>query len=195
MRIRVVAVGIVAVAALVAASPAVGKGRTVAALTTEIPLDAEPGRHLRVAWNLMSDEDGQRRPFNASGVFVRLVSGSGAAAAEGFADNGAHTSGEYEATVVVPDGGIGDIEIGLQGWSSGPTGTQRSDLLFPITNDPITSPPVASPTSEPPSSTGSDSTSVTPTIIVALVLAFTLFLGAVGLIRRRNLRTTATPQP
>ena len=45
--------------------------------------------------------------------------------------------GVYRTTVVVPEGGIGDVQIGLQGWTSGPGGTRESDLLFPITNDPL----------------------------------------------------------
>jgi hypothetical protein len=193
---RILTLGLLAITALLAASPAAGKDRAVATLTTTIPLDAAPGQHVRVAWRLASDEDGKQRPFNANGVFVRLVSASGAAPAESFAPDGAHTSGEYEATVVVPAGGIGDVEIGLQGWSSGPAGTQRADLLFPITNDPIKSPRVASPPSDAPSSSGGRSTSVT-TIVVGLVLLLVIAsaLGAAGVIRRRAPRTTATPQP
>ena len=55
----------------------------------------------------------------------------------GFAPVGAYSAGEYEATVVVPEGGIGDVEIGLVAWRSDAAGTRRSDALFPITNDPV----------------------------------------------------------
>jgi hypothetical protein len=126
------------VAAGVAALPAAGKEGVEATLRTNVPLDAEPGTQLRIAWTLRyADGDSRGRPFGANGVFVRLVSASGARAETGLAPTGSHASGEYAATILVPEGGIGDVEIGLRGWTSGAGGTRRSDLLFPITNDPV----------------------------------------------------------
>lgn len=97
-----------------------------ATLTSNIPLDARPGDLLPVSWTLTFVQPGKRHWFGASGVFVRLGSRSGAAATVGVssADNG-----RYSATVVVPQGGIGDIQVGLRG--------TPSDALFPITNDPL----------------------------------------------------------
>jgi hypothetical protein len=123
----------VAATALVAALPAAGKEGVKATLLTRIPLDASAGARLEVAWRLTYLDHGRRRPFGAGGVFVRLESAAGASAETGFASG----NGDYRATVVVPKGGIGDVEIGLQGWTSGPGGTRESDLLFPITNDPL----------------------------------------------------------
>jgi hypothetical protein len=118
---------------LVAALPAAAKEGVKATLLTRIPLDAPAGTRLDVAWTLTYLDHGRRKPFGAGGVFVRLVSAAGAPAKTGFASG----NGDYRATVVVPEGGIGDVVIGLQGWTSGPEGTRESDLLFPITNDPL----------------------------------------------------------
>jgi hypothetical protein len=131
-RFVLVALGAAAVA-LVAALPAAGKEGVQATLLTRIPLDAPAGKRLEVAWTLTYRDHGRRRPFGANGVFVRLRSGSGASAETGFASG----NGEYRATVVVPAGGIGDVQIGLQGWTNDAAGTRESDALFPITNDPL----------------------------------------------------------
>jgi hypothetical protein len=122
-----------AAVALVAALPAAGKEGVEATLLTSIPLDAPAGTRLEVAWTLTYRDHGRRRPFGASGVFVRLTSAAGAGTETGFTSG----HGDYTATVVVPKGGIGDVQIGLRGWTSGPNGTRESDALFPITNDPL----------------------------------------------------------
>lgn len=119
--------------ALVAALPAAGKEGVRATLLTSIPLDAPAGTRLEVAWKLTYRDHGRLRPFGASGVFVRLTSAAGASSETGSTSG----AGAYRATVVVPKGGIGDVEIGLRGWTSGPDGTRESDALFPITNDPL----------------------------------------------------------
>ncbi len=140
MRLRRFALGLLGItaAALVSALPAAGKEGVEATLTTRIRLDAPAGARLRVGWTLTYlDEHGKRHPFGAGGVFVRLRSASGAAAKRGFAPRGAYPRGEYSATVVVPKGGIGDVEIGLRGWADGPHGRREADLLFPIANDPV----------------------------------------------------------
>jgi hypothetical protein len=122
-----------AATALVAALPAAGKEGVEATLLTRIPLDAPAGTRLQVAWTLSYRDHGRRRPFGAGGVFVRLTSAAGADAETGFTGG----TGDYKTTVVVPKGGIGDVQIGLRGWTSGPAGTHESDVLFPITNDPV----------------------------------------------------------
>ena len=136
----------VAAGALVTVLPAVAKEDVKSSLTSPVALDAPAGTRITVAWKLFSvDENGQRWPFGANGAFVRLLGASGAAL-EGVAPVGAHDTGEYEATVLVPEGGIRDIELGLQGWVSDADGPRRSDLIFPITNDPSRRPaPISSP--------------------------------------------------
>ena len=125
----------VAVVALAAALPAGGKEGVKATLTTRVPLTAPAGATLRVAWTLTyRDDRGNRHPFDGEGIFLRLLSATGAAARTVPA-HGASVS--YAATVRVPAGGIRAIQIGIVGWSTGPNGTRRADALFPITNDPV----------------------------------------------------------
>jgi hypothetical protein len=127
---------LVAAAFLVAALPAAGKDGVKATLTTRIPLHAPAGTQLKVGWTLAyRDEHGKRHVFGGGGIFVRLLSTSGANAETSFARVG--KPGHYSATVRVPKGGIRDIQIGIHGWASGPTGTRPADELFPITNDPV----------------------------------------------------------
>jgi hypothetical protein len=179
----------VGVSALVTALPAGAKEDVQATLTTPVPLDAEPGTELTVAWKLFSvDDQGRRQPFGANGVFVRLLSESGAATTEGVAPDGGYPTGEYEATVVVPEGGIRDVEIGLAGWVSDTEGTRRSDVIFPITNDPI---PTAAPITSPASG-GSTATSTWVLIGVASLLCLLVGLtGALALRKRRGQGATA----
>jgi hypothetical protein len=180
MRSRPLALGFLGIAAtaLVAALPAAGKEGVKATLGTSIPLGAPAGAQLRVAWTLASvDEHGKRHLFGAGGVFVRLSSASGAKAETGFARGG----GDYTATVRVPKGGIGDVEIGLLSWTNGPSGTRESDMLFPITNDPMPGPArVARPAS-----------TTWIFVLVACSLS-TLAVLAVVLVRRRSRRS---PRP
>lgn len=186
-----VAAGMVA---LVAALPVSAKEDVKATLETSIPLDAPPGTQLTVAWQLFSDdENGRREPFGANGVFVRLLSASGAAATEGVAPVGAHATGEYETTVVVPEGGIRDVELGLAGWVSDAAGTRRSDLIFPITNDPIpTAPPIASVAPDGPVPSGSDATSTWVTAVAAILLCVPVGLAGALVVRRRRGRTVGS---
>jgi hypothetical protein len=124
--------------ALVVMAPwAFAKEGVKATLLTNPPLSPIPGERLHLAWTLASVQDGKSHPFGANGVFVRLRSAAGEEPEIGFATTAAHADGRYAAMVVVPEGGIGDVEIGLRGWSSGPSGTHVSDMLFPITNDPL----------------------------------------------------------
>src|SRR5205823_3295211 len=104
-----------ALALFVAAVPASAKEGVKATLTTQIPLTAKLGTQLHVAWTLSFLENGQPRPFGAGGVFVRLLSASGAPAETAYVNG----RGEFEATVAVPKGGIGDVQIGLRGFSDG----------------------------------------------------------------------------
>jgi hypothetical protein len=179
---------VTAIAAGVAALPAAAKEGVKAKLATSVPLHAEPGARLRVAWTLTYAEgDNRGRPFGANGVFVRLLSASGARAETGFAPTGAHATGEYAATVVVPKGGIGDVEIGLLGWTSGAGGARRSDLLFPITNDPLPgSVRVASPPSEQAAFERADGNSTAWIFVVGLASLLALSALAVAVARRKH---------
>jgi hypothetical protein len=136
--IAVLAVLAVACSLLLAAGPvAFGKENVNARLLTPLRLDGAPGEKLTVVWALAgADEHGRRQPFNAIGVFVRLLSASGDRPTIGFATPDAHPQGRYDAQVAVPKGGIGGVQIGLRG--SGDAGA--SDVLFPLENDPFAAP-------------------------------------------------------
>jgi hypothetical protein len=124
------------VVALVAVPPAHAKEGVKATLKTPIPFDAKPGTKLDVSWTLWLVDQGRRRPFGAGDVFVRLVSATGEGAETAYVDG----SGTYTATVAVPKGGIGDVRIGLRGFSDASPKPANADMLFPITNDPMPGP-------------------------------------------------------
>jgi hypothetical protein len=175
---------VVLAAALFAAVPAAAKDGVHATLTTKVPLDAEPGTKLKIGWKLAYIEHGKPHPFGASGVFVRLRSASHAASNTGFAKG---DSGTFTATVAVPEGGMGDIQIGLRGYTSG-VRSGPGDLLFPITNDPLPGKPrVALPPSDPPTPTepGSSGGSTRSWMLLLAVLLL-LTLAAVGAFARRR---------
>jgi hypothetical protein len=136
--IAVPAVVAMAGALLLAAGPAaLGKDNVKARLLTPLRVDAAPGERLTVVWALAgADEHGRRLPFNAIGVFVRLLSASGGRPTTGFATPDAHPQGRYDAQVAVPEGGIGGVQIGLSGASD----VGGGDTLFPLENDPFAAP-------------------------------------------------------
>jgi hypothetical protein len=122
-------------AVLVAALPAAGKEGVKATLTTRVPVSAPAGTMVRIGWTLgYRDAHGRLHPFGGRGIFVRLLGHPGVPAHTAFAHG---TTGGYAATVRVPQGGLRGIQIGIRGWSNGPTGTHRADMLFPITNNPF----------------------------------------------------------
>ena len=177
MRRLSAALLVVTAAALVAALPAAGKEGVKATLTTPIPLAASPGTKLDVGWTLASlDEHGRRQPFGGGRVFVRLLSASGADPETAFTQG----SGAYEATVTVPKGGIGDVQIGIQSWTNGPSGTKQADWLFPITNDPL---PGATRIAAEPKAGASWPWIV---LVVAVGLSFALLLAGVAVARRKH---------
>ena len=180
---RLLALVAVALAASAAAMPAAAK-EDVRATLTSIPMSARPGEKIAVAWKLFYvDDGGRRRPFGASGVFVRLASASGAEASEAFSPDDGYPTGEYEASVVVPEGGIGDVAIGLMGWQSDATGTRRADMLFPIANEPAPTATIASPASaRRPSPAGSSACA----LVAAAAAALAALAGALLLLRRRR---------
>ena len=93
------------------------KEGAVARLHAPVPMDAQPGSAITLAWSLVLPEENDQ-PLNACGVFVQLRSATGAIPTRGYADGGAcraHLKGEYEATVIVPEGGISAVEVGLSG--------------------------------------------------------------------------------
>jgi hypothetical protein len=199
---RLLVMLVAAIAAGLAATPAFGKEDVEATLTTSIPLNAAQGEELRVAWTLASlDEHGKRQPFGAGGVFIRLVSASGGKATTGVASGDGAEKGEYEATVIVPEGGIGGIAIGLQGIASGPTGSRPDSVYFPVTNSPLPPPALAQldassdATPTRPGDSSSESAAWTWVIVLALTLLFAMGCIVLVLRSRRRLSAPAAPRP
>ena len=171
--IVVLAALVVACSLLLAAPPAaVGKENVTARLLTPLRLDAAPGDRLTVVWALGEvDEQGRREPFNAIGVFVRLLSASGGRPTTGFATPDAHPQGRYDARVAVPEGGVGGVQVGLRG---------SSDMLFPLENDPFAAP------------AGGEDRPVPAWLIFARALALAAALGVV-VWRARRLASARVP--
>jgi hypothetical protein len=122
-------VGAACLVALAAAGAAPTKDGARARLTTAVPLGAPSGRAIRVAWTVSTpDDNGGSRLFGASGMFVRLLSRTGADATTAFA---AESAGRYSARARVPSGGIGGVRLGLRG---------TTDIFFPLENSPFGTP-------------------------------------------------------
>jgi hypothetical protein len=174
VKSRVVLFAVVSLVVLLALGvSAQAKEGAVARLRAPIPADARPGTALTVAWSLVfPDQSGQ--PLNACGVFVQLQSAAGAAPSRGYADGGgcrAHLKGEYEATVIVPDGGVSAVEIGLSG---------TTDIFFPVIS------PAAPSTATPPAPR-----SEVPWNIAFVGVAVALIGAAALLMSRRRPLSTA----
>ena len=134
-RFALVLVSAAWMAGSVAALPAAAKEGVQATLLSRIPAHPRAGTRLEVSWRLFSIGPHHRRvPFTAGAIVLRLRSATGSTSNESFASSAGH--GIFRASVVVPKGGLGRIQIGMRGWTSGPDGTHRSDMLFPITNAP-----------------------------------------------------------
>ena len=126
---RLVLLSLTVLTALVIVPGAAPKEGAQAVLTTTVPLGAKAGSAVEVAWRVtVPDETGRRRPFNAIGMFVRLLSRTGAPPTIGFATPTAHEDGRYDARVAVPTGGVGGVRAGLRG---------STDVVFPVVNDPF----------------------------------------------------------
>lgn len=92
-----------------------------------------PGTLITITWTI--GEPGKPRDpgFDGAGLFMRLLSKTGAPPKTTPAHG---THGRYSATTRVPPGGIRNIQLGIMGYSDGPTGPHKAPGLFPITNNP-----------------------------------------------------------
>lgn len=120
----------------VAALPALAKEGVVAILQTPAVAYAPEGNLVVVRWSLVNEST--REAFSACSVFVRLTGRDGERT-EGFSDCPADAgSGNYEAIVRVPPGGIRQIQIGIAGTATDDgAGDERSAWLIALRNDPI----------------------------------------------------------
>ena len=153
--------------ALALGTPALAKEGVEARLRQPLPPDPAPGSVIHVAWTLTIPENGGR-PFNACGVFVQLRSGASGEPTRAYADPSctAHPTGEYAADVVVPQGGIGALEIGLSG---------TTDVLFPVVGVGL-----------PATSTSVDAAGGSPRIAWPLVLGIVVALLTLVATARRS---------
>jgi len=132
---RLLALLPVAVLALSVAGIAAAKDGALAALDTPIPPDAHPGTEIAVAWRAWMPDGGTEWPFAGSPVFIRIISADGGRLTETIGRENPPGSGHYEATIAVPQGGVGRVEVGLFGESCVEGECSRSDLLFELPAD------------------------------------------------------------
>ena len=192
MRRVLLLAAVAATAVGLTAGPVAAKEGVEATLLTPLPLDAAPGDELTVAWTLLFvDDRGKQQPFGASGVYIRLFGDAGGEPTIGSASGASHEDGRYEATVAVPEGGIGGVQIGLRGIASDTDGTHASDMFFPITNNPppaVTDPtPAAGGTEPAPAPAPPEPSSTMSALwIVALALAVVAALVTIIVLLRRG---------
>jgi hypothetical protein len=118
-------VAVAVLVALVIAAAAGAKDGVVARLENPAVLRAAGGAKVTLIWTL---RDG-KRPFGASGIYVRLNGGWENPATE-------LSTGRFRARLTIPRGGVRTLVIALMAWASTPTGTHRADWRIPIVNDP-----------------------------------------------------------
>ena len=168
------------------AGPAAAKGDAMAALDAPIPPDADAGAELEIGWRAWIPGGTSEWPFSGAPVFIRLTSPDGSSSTEAFGRETPKGSGHYLATIQVPAGGVGRVEVGLFGESCVRGACTRSDILFelpeeqrvPVAAAPvIVDPPIpAAPAPEPEPMPAARATPP-DTVPFALVIA----AGAVGL--------------
>jgi hypothetical protein len=129
-RLLFVALVALTAAVLAVVTPAAAKEGVVARVLTPIVRSAEPGTKVKVVWTLYHVEDGERVPFSATGVFIRLFGSGGSHSARVYATQS--ELGRYRAVVNVPPGGVRRVVIGLMGTSCGPSGCSPSPAIFEI---------------------------------------------------------------
>ena len=95
---------------------------------TQVSPAAEPGSTLELEWKLTVLDGSKRVPFNAMGVFVRLLDAAGGTPTTALARGSSHPDGLYSAGVVVPTGGVSGIQIGLHG---------TTDVYAAVLNNPF----------------------------------------------------------
>ena len=122
MRLTLLLPVLVAAAALLAV-PAIAKEGVRARLDDPVRLGAAAGETIRFTWHLVDEKE---RPFNASGIYLR-ISRCGRAPMTVPAKR---ASGGYSARVRVPKGGIRKVLVGLEGWRITGERKERADRFF-----------------------------------------------------------------
>jgi hypothetical protein len=183
------------VGALSLAVPVLAKEGAEAKLDTALPRDAESGSTVEVGWSVFSIDGDKIYPVYGSPVYIRLVGPDGTSATEVMGTEVPRGSGHYTASIEVPNGGIGEVIVGMVGESCVEGGAcQRSDLIFPLTDDPLVRGAAAvaapAPATPAPSAT-SIGAQLVPIIGIGVAFALAGGLAALVLGRRRIVETPA----
>lgn len=178
------------VASLALAVPAMAKEGAEARLDTTLPRDAQPGSSIDVGWSVVSIDGEVASPISGSPVYIRLVGPDGTSATEVMGKETPAGSGHYTAQIQVPDGGIGAVIVGMIGEAcSDGGGCQRSDMIFPLTDDPLVS--GWAPGTAPDAPAAPTGVGLVPFIAIGVAFAVAGGLGALILRRRRMLEAPA----
>ena len=184
--------------ALSLAGVAAAKDGALASLDTPIPPGADPGTEIDVAWRAWMPDGGTDWPFSGSPVFIRLVSANGGRSTETIGRENPAGSGRYAATIAIPSGGVGRVEVGLFGESCVEGTCTRSDLLFELPDDQrvphaAAAPPAAHVVTAAPrvegqhattTATATGSVTYLPIAVVIIGAGALLLVAAFGLHRR-----------
>jgi hypothetical protein len=147
--------------ALAASLTTLAKEQAIVTLDASLPSDPEPGSEITIGWTVETPgDDGERLPFNAEGMFFRLLPPSGEPV-EAFGTQS--PVGHYVATLTVPAGGIRAVEVGLRGESCTGDTCQRSDILFAIDDSTVPVLAAGGPASNPAAGSAADSPATTTT--------------------------------
>ena len=177
------------IASLSLALPSLAKEGAEARLDTALPRDAQPGSTIDVGWSVFSIEGEQTYPVYGSPVYIRLVGPDGTSATEVMGKEVPSGSGHYTASIKVPDGGIGQVIVGMIGDACTADGCQRSDMIFPLTDDPLVTGAAPAVTPSPPATPiGSE---LVPIIAIGVVVALGGALAALAVGRRRVIEAPA----
>jgi hypothetical protein len=177
------------IAALSLALPALAKEGAEARLDTALPRDAQPGSTIDVGWSVFSIEGEKTYPVYGSPVYIRLVGPDGTSATEMMGKEVPSGSGHYTASIQVPDGGIGQVIVGMIGEACTAGGCQRSDMIFPLTDDPLVT--GAAPAVTPSASATPIGSELVPIIAIGVVFALGGALAALAVGRRRVIEAPA----
>ena len=134
---------------------AAAKEGAEASLDAPIPPATEPETEIEVGWSAgWPDGAGGLDPIIGSPVFIRLTSVDGSEKVETSGTERPSGSGHYVATITVPRGGVGLVEIGLRGESCVDGECTRSDLMFVLAEEqahpPLDAPLVPAPLAQAP---------------------------------------------
>jgi hypothetical protein len=121
-----------------------------AQLQTPIHLDTPPRTALTVRWSVFETTSDGRVAVTGMPVFLRLVAPVGRTASEVLGEERPKASGEYVATIIVPEGGIVAVEVGIRNVICLSRGAcSDTVMLFNLTDDSLVTGSPVRPASEP----------------------------------------------